>query len=141
MPKLTPLKEEEEEEGIPSKCPGAPAKTEEQTEHVFTVPPRRLGFEREEIDDSDDDGDTDSDDGVLPELDLPEILFLHKQLKLVDQQHAHLAKIIQTETKNVRAGLRVIRRAKRKSVELENQSWSINSLLGRVDNSDYIGLK
>lgn len=139
MRNLTPVKEDEGEH-ISTKCPGAPAKVEEQTEHVFTVPPRRLGFEREEIDDDDDD-ETDSDDGVLPDLDLPEILFLHKQMKLVNQQHAHLAKIIQTETKNVRAGLRAIRRAKRKSVELENQSWSINSLLGRVDNSDYIGLK
>ena len=132
---FTPLKAERS----PAECPRAPGKVGQQSVDSFSNPPRRLGFEREELDD--DDEDTDSDDGDLPELDLPEIRFLHKQLKLINAQHAHLSTLIRNETKNVRAALRSIRRSRRKACELENQSWSINSILGRTDKSDYIGLE
>lgn len=133
-PPLTPIREDEKQQ----RCPGAPVKSEETQEDVSTVPPRRLGFEREVL--GDDDDDTDSDDGELPPLDLPEVIFLHNQLKLINGRHEYLSSIIRNETKNVRAALRVIRRARRKAVELESQSWSINSILGRTDAVDYIGL-
>ena len=130
MPKLTPVKEHTELE-----CPDAPSRIDTSSTNYYGMP-GALVFEREELG---DDSNTD-DDEEEPALNIGDVVFLNKQLKLINDLHADLTESIKMETKNVRAALKAIRRAKKKTGSLEEQSWSICSLLGRTDQSDYIGL-
>jgi hypothetical protein len=131
LPVLTPVKEHAELE-----CPGAPSRIDTRRENYYGMP-SALVFEREELD---DDSNTDDDEEEEPVLNIGDVVFLNKQLKLINDLHADLTESIKKETKNVRAALKAIRRAKQKTSNLEEQSWSICSLLGRTNTSDYIGL-
>lgn len=130
MPILTPVKEHRKLE-----CPDAPSRIGMCRTNYYGMP-STLVFEREELD---DDKDTDEDEEE-PTLNVGDVVFLNKQLKLINDLHADLTESIKKETKNVQAALKAIRRAKQKTGSLEEQSWSICSLLGRTDQSDYIGL-
>ena len=133
MPILTPIKEKQQIE-----CPSAPSQAPpdaSQANYYGSVP--SLVFEQEDLD---DDSNTDSDDDE-PTLDVGDVVFLNKQLKLINDLHADLTESIKKETKKVRVALRAVRKAKQKINSLEDQSWAISSLLGRSDRSDYVGLQ
>lgn len=98
---------------------------------------RKLDFEHEELLDNDSSTDEEED---LPDLDVAEIVFLNKQLQLVNARHAHLQSIRKRAEHAARRSLKVINRVKAKSIRLEEQSWSISCLLGRTERSDFIGL-
>lgn len=136
MPPLTPIKEEDKD-SLDVECPNAPKKPDVQ-EHLFSSLPRLVNFEREVLD---EDTDTDSTEDISINMDMNEIVFLHRQLKLVQEQHSYFSDVIAREVKKVRDSLNKIHRAKVKKSELESQSWSINLLLGRTDKTDYVGIE
>jgi len=109
-----------------------------QSENCYGQP-STLVFEREELYDDDDDDDDDNSD-KSPPLNTRDVVFLQKQLKLVNDLHSDLMRSIKHEKTTINNSLNAIRVAKIKTNALESQSWSINSLLGRTELSDYIGL-